>query len=204
MMGRNKLSPTVRQALLSAGVTEEMIAVTEQNLVSCNTPGPGRPRIHKNRAECDRAYKERVKQRARHCEEIRHCLYEAAKWHAEPGLSVEPIRRLLDKNCDFEADILPIVAYAVPELPWPLRSWGAKWLVQEILAARERRLGLANPPKAQSDCAMASEPDGHGRPNALAGAAARARSGRRSAPRPLRDYGLNLNVLFEIWRRCGR
>jgi hypothetical protein len=37
-------------------------------------------------------------------------------------------------------DILPTVSRTVPELPRPLKSWGAQWLVQEILAARDRRL----------------------------------------------------------------
>jgi hypothetical protein len=32
-----------------------------------------------------------------------------------------------------------IVAREVPELPRPLRNWGAPWLVREILAAREQR-----------------------------------------------------------------
>jgi hypothetical protein len=36
---------------------------------------------------------------------------------------------LLDQGCDLEADILPIVAREVPELPRPLRNWGAPWLV---------------------------------------------------------------------------
>jgi hypothetical protein len=128
---------------------------------ACTTGRVGRPRKYQNRSECDRAYRARAKERARIREEMRGRLYGAARGHVEPELDVEPIRRLLDRSCDLEADILPTVARTVPELPRALKSWGAQWLVQEILAARERQLGLANPPKAQSD-AMASEPDGHG------------------------------------------
>jgi hypothetical protein len=54
--------------------------------------------------------------------------------------SVEPIEALLAQGCDLEADVLPTVARTVPELPRPLKNWGAQWLVQEILAARDRRL----------------------------------------------------------------
>jgi hypothetical protein len=50
------------------------------------------------------------------------------------------IRALLDKGCDLEADVLPTVARTVPALLHPLKSWGAQWLVREILDARERRL----------------------------------------------------------------
>jgi hypothetical protein len=33
-------------------------------------------------------------------------------------------RALLDRGCDFEADILPTVTRTVPELPRPLKRWG--------------------------------------------------------------------------------
>ena len=32
--------------------------------------------------------------------------------------------------------MLPIVARELPELPRPLKNWGAPWLAREILAAR--------------------------------------------------------------------
>ena len=44
---------------------------------------------------------------------------------------------------DLEADILPIIAREVPELPRPLKKWGAPWLVRDVLAARDQRLGDA-------------------------------------------------------------
>jgi hypothetical protein len=44
------------------------------------------------------------------------------------------------RACDLEADVVPIVARELPELPRPLKNWGAPWLVGEILAAREQRL----------------------------------------------------------------
>jgi hypothetical protein len=64
-------------------------------------------------------------------------LDQAARGHADPGADVEPIRGLLDQGCDFEADVLPTVARMVPDLPRPLKNWGAQWLVREILATRE-------------------------------------------------------------------
>jgi hypothetical protein len=68
-------------------------------------------------------------------EKIRVRLDEAAKWHIEPELDVEPIRS--------DTDILRTVARTVPELPRPLKSWGAQWLVREIMAAPDQRLALA-------------------------------------------------------------
>jgi hypothetical protein len=66
LMGRNKLQPRVIAAfaaLLSAGATEKIIGDAHQILDACNTSIIGRPRKYKNRAECDRAYRERRKQR---------------------------------------------------------------------------------------------------------------------------------------------
>jgi hypothetical protein len=57
--------------------------------------------------------------------------------------SVEPIEALLALGCDLEADVLPTVARMVPELPRPLKNWGAQWLVREIMAAPDQRLALA-------------------------------------------------------------
>jgi len=56
---------------------------------------------------------------------------------------VSPIRTLLAQGCDLEADVLPIVACEIPDMPCPLKNWGASWLVREILAARDQRLGDA-------------------------------------------------------------
>jgi hypothetical protein len=45
------------------------------------------------------------------------------------------------RRIDDDARIPPSVgARELPELPRPLKNWGAPWLVQEILAAREQRL----------------------------------------------------------------
>jgi hypothetical protein len=64
----------------------------------------------------------------------------AAKGNVDDDIAIEPIRALVEQGCDLEADILPIVAREVPELPRPLKNWGAPWLVREILATREQRL----------------------------------------------------------------
>jgi hypothetical protein len=47
---------------------------------------------------------------------------------AIPAADLAPIRALLDQGCDLEAVILPIVARELPELPRPLKNWGAPWL----------------------------------------------------------------------------
>jgi hypothetical protein len=72
-------------------------------------------------------------------------LEEACQANYDARASVEPIQALLDKGCDLEADVLPVVARLVPDLPRPLRNWGAQWLMQEILAARDKR-GAAREP----------------------------------------------------------
>jgi hypothetical protein len=82
-MARHKLQPTVIAALLSAGATEEMIRVAQQILTTCHTSTIGRPRKWKNRAERDRAYRERRKQREKTCEDILARLYDAAQCEIE-------------------------------------------------------------------------------------------------------------------------
>jgi hypothetical protein len=87
--------------------------------------GPvGRPRIHKNRSECDRAYKQRRKQRKAEGEKIReenHVLSigEVKAIHAtarppDTGARVPSLKgQLVDAerwNVDGEADVAPILA----------------------------------------------------------------------------------------------
>jgi hypothetical protein len=62
-MAHHKLQPRLISALLSAGATEEIISVEQQILATCHTSHIGRPRKYKNRAERDRAYRERKKAR---------------------------------------------------------------------------------------------------------------------------------------------
>ena len=42
--------------------------------------------------------------------------------------NIEPIRTLLDQGYDLEADVVPIVARLLPDLPRPLKNRGAPWL----------------------------------------------------------------------------
>jgi hypothetical protein len=70
---------------------------------------------------------------------LKEVLVNAAGGNVDREADVLTIRRLLDRGCDLEADVLPTVARMVPELPRPLKNWGAQWLVREILAARDRR-----------------------------------------------------------------
>jgi hypothetical protein len=62
-MGCAKLQPIVIEALRSAGATEEIISGARQILGACAKRGRGRPRKYKNRAEADRAYYLRKKER---------------------------------------------------------------------------------------------------------------------------------------------
>jgi hypothetical protein len=55
-------------------------------------------------------------------------LLRAAQGHADPAADIAPIQALLDQGCNFEMDVLPTVAGTVPELPRPLKNWGAQWL----------------------------------------------------------------------------
>jgi hypothetical protein len=70
---------------------------------------------------------------------LKEVLIDAAGGNVDREADVLSIRAMLDRGCDLEADVLPTVARTVPELPRPLRNWGAQWLVREILAAREQR-----------------------------------------------------------------
>jgi hypothetical protein len=53
---------------------------------------------------------------------------------------ISPIRALLDQGCELEADVwCRSWPASLPELPRPLKNWGAPQLVREILAARAFR-----------------------------------------------------------------
>ena len=94
-MARHKLQPTVIAALLSAGATEKIIADAHQILDACITRIKGRPRKYKNRAERDRAYRERRKLREKTCEDILARLDDAAQWQNRTRANVAPILALL-------------------------------------------------------------------------------------------------------------
>ena len=149
------LLTTILEALRSAGATEEMIAAAVKASGESQTPHRGRPRRYATRALRDRAYRERKKARdemrvetlterpvdaVARVASLKGMLVDAAAHNIDLSADIEPIRRLLDQGYDLDADVLPTVARTVPELPRPLKNWGAQWLVREILAAREQRL----------------------------------------------------------------
>ena len=68
------------------------------------------------------------------------------------------MRAVIEQGCDLDLDILPIVAREVPELPRPLRNWGAQWLVREILAARDQRLAGTLSGRGNPGTVRATEP----------------------------------------------
>jgi hypothetical protein len=47
---------------------------------------------------------------------VTEALLTAANGNADPAVSIEPI-------CDLDADVVPVVARLVPELPRPLKRW---------------------------------------------------------------------------------
>jgi hypothetical protein len=117
----------------------------------------GRPRIHENPAARQKAYMQRRKELAkRHAaspeafvdgridttdgRSLRTRLIDASNGNIDALADISPIRALIEQGCDLEADVLPVVARNVPDLTHPLKSWGAQWLVQDILAARDLRL----------------------------------------------------------------
>ena len=73
-------------------------------------------------------------------DKIAERLFEAAGGNVDrtsPATEVVgPICDLISLGCDFERHILPTVRRCVPPLDRPLRTWGARWLRDEILAAK--------------------------------------------------------------------
>lgn len=69
--------------------------------------------------------------------------------HGATGIEViKPILDLQAMGCDLERDILPAIREAVPRMAEPLRTWGARWLRDAVLAkqaARQRARGAAPP-----------------------------------------------------------
>lgn len=53
---------------------------------------------------------------------------------------IQPILDLEAMGCDIEADIVPVLSERVRPLAEPLRTWGARWLRDAILARRQARL----------------------------------------------------------------
>jgi hypothetical protein len=60
----------------------------------------------------------------------------------DPAADLAPIRALLDKGCHLEADVVPIVARGLPELPRPLNR---RLLQQYRPCADIRGLGSTTP-----------------------------------------------------------
>jgi hypothetical protein len=147
------LLTAVVEALRSAGAAEEIIAAAvKAGGAFCDSPPRqrGRRRLYADRALRDRAYRERKKARDEIAGRslfrlvpighLRGRLLDVAQGHFDLSADLAPIRALLDQGCDLEADVVPIVARELPELPRPLKNWGAPWLVRDILAARDQRL----------------------------------------------------------------
>ena len=74
---------------------------------------------------------------------LRVRLIDASHGNIDPLSAISPIRALVEQGCDLDLDMLPIVARERPDLPRPLKNWGAPWLVRDILAARASGLRVA-------------------------------------------------------------
>jgi glycerol uptake facilitator-like aquaporin len=77
-------------------------------------------------------------------------LIDASNGNIDALADVSPIRALLDQGCDLELDILPVVAREVPELPRPLRNWGAPWLDLPSMAGPADYGALGHPRSGRS------------------------------------------------------
>jgi hypothetical protein len=62
---------------------------------------------------------------------LRVRLIDASNGNIDALSDISPIRALIAQGCDLEADVLPVVARLIPELPRPLKNWGAPWLVRD-------------------------------------------------------------------------
>jgi hypothetical protein len=92
-------------------------------------------------------------------EEFLAALTEAARGNFDPFANLEPMRDVIRQGCDLEQDVAPVVARLIPELPRPLKNWGAPRLVREILAARDQRLA-GRPVEAPPPARRATESSG--------------------------------------------
>ena len=193
-MSRLSLQLRVTKALVSAGASEEILALVNLCFERCLTPqDTGRPRQYANRTEQQRAYRERKRREkalaasspgseaplspekleskkfwqqeyarvvpVSRTEFLKSCLQEAAQGNFDADADVAPIQALLDQGCDLVDDVLLIVAREVPDLAQPLRSWGVKWLADQILSARDRRLGALGAPSEAPKANEAATPD---------------------------------------------
>jgi hypothetical protein len=145
------------EALRSAGATEEIIAVAVKAGGDFAIPHRAKEAARKRRARAakrppDAAVAEPSRppdtppaetERPPDDVTLRRWLLQAAQGNVDTWADISPIRALLDQGCDLEADVVPIVARELPELPRPLKNWGAPWLVRDILAARDQRLAGA-------------------------------------------------------------
>jgi hypothetical protein len=52
--------------------------------------------------------------------------------------------------------VVPVVARLLPDLPRPLKKWGAPWLVRDILGARDQRLVGAEFSTSRPDLSLES------------------------------------------------
>jgi hypothetical protein len=123
------------KAFRSAGATEEMMEAARLIFGSLPREAPGRPRMYKNSKEADHAYYVRKKARQQEYEKIseissnnghpmdaappgtgarvpslKGLLVDAARWNVDLSADLEPIRQLMIRGCNLEADILPTVA----------------------------------------------------------------------------------------------
>jgi hypothetical protein len=135
------LLTAIVEALRKAGATEEMIAAAVKaggELQNSPRRQRGRRRQYADDAARQRAWRRRNEIRdeipPRHESPgkrppdetddvtLRRQLLQVGQGNVDQWADIAPIRALLDQGCDLEADILPIVARELPELPRPLKT----------------------------------------------------------------------------------
>jgi hypothetical protein len=56
-------------------------------------------------------------------EHLQDRLRDATRGNFDPDADITPIRALIVQGCDLDADVVPVVARLVPELPRRLKRW---------------------------------------------------------------------------------
>jgi hypothetical protein len=140
------LRDRVVAAIQAVGATEEMVAAVVGVFVARGAPHPSRK--YESAAARQRAYRKRKRDvTPAEClaprdvtdgRNLRVRLIDASNGNIDALADISPIRALIEQGCDLEADVVPVVARLIPELPRPLKNWGAPSLVRDILAARDQ------------------------------------------------------------------
>jgi hypothetical protein len=146
LMSRDTLPKSVIEALQATGATKEMISAARVAFGTCQEGYRAKARERKRawRARASHVTQGAIKlglgdeiqardetrvETPPDGRNLRARLIDASNGNIDALADISPILALIEQGCDLEADILPVIAREVPELPRPLKNWGAPWLV---------------------------------------------------------------------------